>query len=985
MSGSWQELERRDEQKVLSGNRVKSKPAKDAVISGILSSLQTLDTPRSGTLPNTFFTEDPTDHGLSRPFSPAGSFASAPNVPFSQGTALRSATPPSESDDEFATAPVIPITRIPSGPTPGTRTSSYGAVHDSPVSSSKRASLIEAQKEKARVLGDTTKASPSPRRLRRVSSHDTLRQAQPDKDFQVDQDFILNGLGSLAATPQARDYLPQTPKRSPKHPSNARRYVEDNIEELRLSRQRSAESVGSNGSGRSSAGPSTPVVRLSRASKPSPITDSIPLRTSSLRQASSSPASSRRMPRSHRIPRASSLQRTISEDTSDMQWADLGEHDETVKRIMELRKKRETRLLDEEIASIPETVTTTTTTPRPRLSSERQRRPLTSSSETPSLKAKKILGIDSPHLISSSIDETRSGAVDNSARALSTANLISAPPARPPASVPRRPVTAKSAASIDAPISLDYSYAEAVAALHGAEREIERRDAKYGMTTVATLRPTPHRRTTSHSSNNASPLRLKKQRDRSNYSASTEEQGKSRDRRKSMSDAKGPGEIDRRDSVEDTVLTYLRAPRLSQKIQDARTGRVISFSEVGDPKGAAVLVCIGMGLTRYVTAFFDELAATLRLRLITIERPGIGESQPYADKSGPLMWPADVTAVCEHLGITQFSMLAHSAGAIYALATALILPYMVRGSIHLLAPCIPPSQLEAPMYSPGTAIPAGATPRSQKFLRALPAPILRAANASWINMGSLQPTKRKPSSSPNGAPPGRNDRTSSESPNRGAPKRPVTSSGPRPEAPRRESMMLMDRFVPDTNPMESFPIAGDAAAETRRSSLFLSATVTPADPAFEYASVALNAAEHAARERHADFSSRLTQRTWEYAIKDSNPATDLLVLLERHRDIGFRYTDVTRRVVITHGAEDKRVPVGNVKWLAEQMNRAALARGSATKESLVHDPGNEPGCEVRIMETEGHGLMASPVIMGDILTEIAGYWTAEERGRSLHL
>ena len=39
------------------------------------------------------------------------------------------------------------------------------------------------------------------------------------------------------------------------------------------------------------------------------------------------------------------------------------------------------------------------------------------------------------------------------------------------------------------------------------------------------------------------------------------------------------------------------------------------------------------------------------------------------------------------------------------------------------------------------------------------------------------------------------------------------------------------------------------------------------------------------------------------------------------------------------------------------------------------------GCEVRILEGEGHGLMASPLIMGDVLTEIAGYWSAQEKGR----
>lgn len=92
------------------------------------------------------------------------------------------------------------------------------------------------------------------------------------------------------------------------------------------------------------------------------------------------------------------------------------------------------------------------------------------------------------------------------------------------------------------------------------------------------------------------------------------------------------------DSVDLDVQAYLSAPRLSQKIRHPQTGRIISFSEVGDSNGYAIFVCVGMGLTRFVMAFYDQLAATLKLRLITPERPGIGGSQ--VDPNGtPLTWP----------------------------------------------------------------------------------------------------------------------------------------------------------------------------------------------------------------------------------------------------------------------------------------------------------------------------------------------------------
>jgi len=92
------------------------------------------------------------------------------------------------------------------------------------------------------------------------------------------------------------------------------------------------------------------------------------------------------------------------------------------------------------------------------------------------------------------------------------------------------------------------------------------------------------------------------------------------------------------DSIDEAVDAFIHSPRLSQRIKHPQTGRIISFSEVGDPRGHAVFCCVGMGLTRFVTAFYDELAMTLKLRLITPDRPGVGESEP--DPTGtPLTWP----------------------------------------------------------------------------------------------------------------------------------------------------------------------------------------------------------------------------------------------------------------------------------------------------------------------------------------------------------
>jgi hypothetical protein len=98
------------------------------------------------------------------------------------------------------------------------------------------------------------------------------------------------------------------------------------------------------------------------------------------------------------------------------------------------------------------------------------------------------------------------------------------------------------------------------------------------------------------------------------------------------------------DSIDLAVDDYVFSPKLTQRVPHPTTGRSIAFSEVGNPKGHVVLCCLGMGLTRYLMAFYDELARTLNLRLVTLDRPGVGESEPHRvdEPSTPLSWPGEL-------------------------------------------------------------------------------------------------------------------------------------------------------------------------------------------------------------------------------------------------------------------------------------------------------------------------------------------------------
>ncbi|KAK3352743.1 hypothetical protein B0T25DRAFT_191761 [Lasiosphaeria hispida] len=418
------------------------------------------------------------------------------------------------------------------------------------------------------------------------------------------------------------------------------------------------------------------------------------------------------------------------------------------------------------------------------------------------------------------------------------------------------------------------------------------------------------------------------------------------------------------DSVDDAVESYLCSPRLSQKIRHPQTGRVISFSEVGDPSGSAVFCCVGMGLTRYITAFYDELALTLKLRLITPDRPGVGDSEPYAEGTAtPLGWPDDVYAICQSLKITKFSILAHSAGAIYALATALRMPQHIRGRIHLLAPWIPPSQMSVFGASAQTPLPpTNAIPTSQRILRALPTPFLKAANSSFMTATSSSITSSLPKQK-------RAKREKKAAKEKEA-KRPSQDAvdnkengdhGHGDHAPNDLAQTLaadenMDRIRPTgtnpTGPTGSQANANGNGHRHNRSNSSQQGRRQSEKEELISAAAQLANSQLADRERQETYDNRLTHAIWQLATTGANPAVDLLVCLERRHTIGFRYVDITRPVVIHHGSRDTRVPVENVKWLGKTMRR----------------------CEVRVLEGEGHGLMASALVMGGVLMEVSREW-----------
>lgn len=257
------------------------------------------------------------------------------------------------------------------------------------------------------------------------------------------------------------------------------------------------------------------------------------------------------------------------------------------------------------------------------------------------------------------------------------------------------------------------------------------------------------------------------------------------------------------------------------------------------------------------------------------------------------------------------------------------MPQHIRGRIHLLAPWIPPSQMNV-FGTSATSPPTNAIPTSQKILRALPTPFLKAANSSFMTATSSSIT----SSLPKNARRGRRNKAAKDVAAAGG----GGATGGRNATPAPEGGEAV--------------AGGDLGGAQAGAAPDGPGATENMDRMQAPQSVGAHGAVGADRERQLTYDTRLTHAIWELATTGANPAVDLLVCLERRHAIGFRYVDITRPVVIHHGSRDTRVPVDNVKWLGKTMRR----------------------CEVRVLEGEGHGLMASANVMGSVLMEMSKEW-----------
>src|SRR5690606_6473600 len=134
-------------------------------------------------------------------------------------------------------------------------------------------------------------------------------------------------------------------------------------------------------------------------------------------------------------------------------------------------------------------------------------------------------------------------------------------------------------------------------------------------------------------------------------------------------------------------MTAVTRPRLEGSVA-VRGGRRLGFAEYGVARGPAVLWMHGTpGARRQVPMEARAIAEAEGLRIIGVDRPGIGSSTPHL-YDDILDWTPDLAEFADTLGIERFAIVGLSGGGPYALAAAAAFPDRV-GAVGVLGGVAP--------------------------------------------------------------------------------------------------------------------------------------------------------------------------------------------------------------------------------------------------------------------------------------------------------
>jgi pimeloyl-ACP methyl ester carboxylesterase len=108
-------------------------------------------------------------------------------------------------------------------------------------------------------------------------------------------------------------------------------------------------------------------------------------------------------------------------------------------------------------------------------------------------------------------------------------------------------------------------------------------------------------------------------------------------------------------------------------------GRFLCYGEYGDLQGTPEFYFPGFPGSRVEGLVMEEVARKLSVRIIAVDRPGIGLSTSKPGRT-LLDWPDDLSELADALGLARFAVMGHSGGGAYAAACAYKIPHRLTAA-----------------------------------------------------------------------------------------------------------------------------------------------------------------------------------------------------------------------------------------------------------------------------------------------------------------
>ncbi|KAK2882581.1 hypothetical protein FQN49_000193 [Arthroderma sp. PD_2] len=148
-----------------------------------------------------------------------------------------------------------------------------------------------------------------------------------------------------------------------------------------------------------------------------------------------------------------------------------------------------------------------------------------------------------------------------------------------------------------------------------------------------------------------------------------------------------------------------------EKTVSLRDGRMLGYTEYGNPTGYPLLYFHGWPSSRLEGYAADSVARRHGLRIIAPDRPGFGIST-FQPNRRITDWPNDIQDLTRHLKLSRFAILGGSGGGPYAVACAHALPHESLSAVGVLAgagPWVAGTQ-DVPMVSRMMGVAANSCP-----------------------------------------------------------------------------------------------------------------------------------------------------------------------------------------------------------------------------------------------------------------------------------